>query len=132
MKKSKLFTTFLIINVILLIGSNNVLANTQNTNNIVLLANEAEVKCDSLFSDEIKADLENILKIMRIAAPLVVILFTTFEFISAMVSNDKEALNKAASKLVKRLALVVLLFFLPMILNLLLSFIDAKYSTCIS
>lgn len=132
MKKSKLFITFLIINVILLIGSNNVLANTQNTNNIVLLANEAEVKCDSLFSDEIKADLENILKIMRIAAPLVVILFTTFEFISAMVSNDKEALNKAASKLVKRLALVVLLFFLPMILNLLLSFIDAKYSTCIS
>lgn len=132
MKKSKLFTTFLIINVILLIGSNNVLANTQNTNNIVLLANEAEVKCDSLFSDEIKADLENILKIMRIAAPLVVILFTTFEFISAMVSNDKEALNKAASKLVKRLVLVVLLFFLPMILNLLLSFIDAKYSTCIS
>ncbi len=132
MKKSKLFITFLIINVILLIGSNNVLANTQNTNNIVLLANEAEVKCDSLFSDEIKADLENILKIMRIAAPLVVILFTTFEFISAMVSNDKEALNKAASKLVKRLVLVVLLFFLPMILNLLLSFIDAKYSTCIS
>ena len=99
---------------------------------MALLANEAEVKCDSLFSNEIKADLENILKIMRIAAPLVVILFTTFEFISAMVSNDKEALNKAASKLVKRLVLVVLLFFLPMILNLLLSFIDAKYSTCIS
>ena len=132
MKKSKLFITFLIINVILLIGSNNVLANTTNNNNMALLANEAEVKCDSLFSNEIKADLENILKIMRIAAPLVVILFTTFEFISAMVSNDKEALNKAASKLVKRLVLVVLLFFLPMILNLLLSFIDAKYSTCIS
>ena len=61
-----------------------------------------------------------------------VILFTTFEFISAMVSNDKEALNKAASKLMKRLVLVALLFFLPIILNLLLSFIDAKYSTCIS
>ena len=132
MKKSKLFITFLIMSAMFFSGFNSVLADAKNTNNIVLLSNEAEVNCNSLFSDEIKADLENILKIMRIAAPLVVILFTTFEFISAMVSNDKEALNKAASKLMKRLVLVALLFFLPIILNLLLSFIDAKYSTCIS
>lgn len=132
MKKQKILVAFLIFNIIFVISPYKVYANPKNTNDIVLLNNEADVRCDSLFSSELRTDLENILKIMRIVAPLIVVFITTFEFISAAVSNDQEALNKAVNKLAKRLVLVALLFFLPIILNLLLSFIDVKYSTCIS
>lgn len=78
-----------------------------------------------------KVDLENILKIMRILGPILVVVFSLVDYLSAIVQKDDDSVKKANSKLVKRLVLVVLLFFLPIILDIILGIVDTSYTTCI-
>lgn len=86
--------------------------------------------CAGILGD-FKTDLEEILKIIRIIGPLLVVIYSTYDYLSAVLKKDDDALKKANGKLVKRLILVAILFFLPIILDLILGFIDEKYTTCI-
>lgn len=76
-------------------------------------------------------DLSNILKVMRIIAPILVALYTTYDYVASILSKDAEQMKKSNSKFIKRLILVVVLYLLPVIINLLLGIIDESYSTCI-
>lgn len=89
-----------------------------------------EENCTGLLNG-FEKDLEGILKIIRIIAPLLVILLSVYEFIVAIANKDDDALKKANSRLIRRLILVVVLFLLPTLLNLLLMFINENYTTCI-
>lgn len=130
MKKYTFILILLLINIIVFIKPNEVYAN--DTNVVLLNDTIAEEVCTGLLGEHLKKDLENILKIMRIVAPLLVVFLTSAELISAVASKDDDALKKAMGRLTTRILLVVVLFFLPIILNLLLGFIDNKYSTCIN
>ncbi|MDD4706047.1 MAG: hypothetical protein PHS24_02380 [Bacilli bacterium] len=152
MKKKTFFLIFIFLITSLFISPNIVLANNTNTNdnyNITLLkedndsSNEEEASipeennyenqvCEGLLGDTLKKDIESILNVMKIIAPLLVVIFTIYELISAVASKDDDALTKALSRLTTRIILVAVLFFLPILLNLLLGFIDSKYSTCLS
>lgn len=99
---------------------------------INLLDNNSDQVCDSLLGPAFKKDLEQIFKIMLVAGPLIVVVLTSVEFISAIASKDDDAIKKCTAKLTTRLILVAVLFFLPILLNLLLSFLDEKYTTCIN
>ena len=99
---------------------------------ISLLENElSEEKCEGLLGENLKKDLEFILKLMRVIGPLVVVVLTTIEFVGAVASKNDDVLKKGMSKLITRLVLVAVLFFLPMLLNILLNFLDSNYTTCI-
>ena len=78
-----------------------------------------------------KNELDVILKIIRIVAPLMVIIYSTYDFVGAIFSNDTDLLKKATSRLLSRLILTAILFFLPTILNIILSIIDTSYTTCV-
>ncbi|MDD2409384.1 MAG: hypothetical protein PHD03_01530 [Bacilli bacterium] len=154
MKKKILVLIFILFITSLFISPNIVLANnlnnTNNTNNnIVLLkkdkgssddGNVSEIEennsddqvCEGLLGPTLKKDIEFILNVMKIIAPLLIVIFTIYELISAIVSKDDDALTKALGRLKTRIILVAILFFLPVLLNLLLGFIDNKYSTCLS
>lgn len=154
MKKKTLFILFIFFIASLFISPNIVLANnlnniTDTTFNKVLLEedndstnNDADVAteeygsddqvCEGLLGDTLKKDIESILNVMKIIAPLLVVIFTIYELISAVVSKDDDALTKALSRLTTRIILVAILFFLPVLLDILLGFIDNKYSTCLS
>ena len=68
----------------------------------------------------------DIIKYIAIAALLVL---STFDFIKAIISNDKDALKKAGTTAAKRFIFVVILFFLPIIIDLLMRLFGA-YGTC--
>lgn len=68
----------------------------------------------------------NIIKYVAIAALLIL---STVDFIKALVSNDKDALKKAGVTTAKRFIFCVLLFFLPIIVDFIMSLIGA-YGTC--
>lgn len=130
---NKFLLIFLILLVSFIIGIKEVYADTaeyQNNYSVKFLADDDTV-CESLLGPSFKRDLEQVFKIMLIAGPLIVLVLTTTEFISAIVNKDDDAIKKCASKLTTRLVLIVVLFFLPILLNLLLSFLDDKYTTCI-
>ncbi len=130
---NKFLLIFLILLVSFIIGIKEVYADTaeyQNNYSVEFLADDDTV-CESLLGPTFKRDLEQVFKIMLIAGPLIVLVLTTTEFISAIVNKDDDAIKKCVSKLTTRLILIVILFFLPILLNLLLSFLDDKYTTCI-
>ena len=72
--------------------------------------------------------LKTILNYIRIIGPILVVLLSAIDFIKAVVGTDEKAMKEAQSKLVIRLVAAVLLFLVPTLVELLLSFINA--TTC--
>ena len=68
----------------------------------------------------------NIIKYVAIAALLVL---STVDFIKALVSNDKDAIKKATMTTAKRFIFVVILFFLPIVVDFIMRLFGA-YGTC--
>ena len=57
---------------------------------------------------------------MKILGPTIAIVFGTLDFTKAIVASDEEKMKKAQSSFVKRLIAALLLFFVPIIVELLL------------
>lgn len=134
MKHNYSFLFILLIFISIFIGIKEVNANLiyeEKDYAINLLADGSEEVCESLLGENLKNDLEQVLKIIRVAGPLIVVFLTSMEFIVAITGKDDDAIKKCTQKLMTRLILIVVLFFLPILLNLLLSFLDNKYTTCI-
>lgn len=71
-------------------------------------------------------------KIIKYAAIILVVVMSTVDFAKATVSQDKDLLKKASISAAKRLIFAVIIFFLPLLLNFLLSWLGDAYSTCVS
>ncbi|MDO4375553.1 MAG: hypothetical protein Q4C33_00035 [bacterium] len=98
-------------------------------NNNVYAATESS--CQGLLGESTMEDLTNVFKYMKILGPVLVIIYSTIDYVTALVNKDAEEYKKVNKKLITRLILTVSLFFLPIILNLLLSFINETYTTCV-
>ena len=90
----------------------------------------SQATCEGILGT-FKDDLVNIFKIIKIAGPILVFVYSAWDFLSAIFMKDDAQLKKASSKLVKRLILIAVLFFLPTILNVLLGIINASYISCV-
>lgn len=91
---------------------------------------DGEVTCSSL--GDFKGDLQNIFKAFKIVAPILTLVLSSVEFLVAVTSKEGEGLKSASKKLSTRLILVAVLFFLPIILNVILDLVFPGASTCIS
>jgi hypothetical protein len=70
-------------------------------------------------------DLQNVLDILKIAGPLLVVGFTIFEGVKALTGGDSAAeLKKVSQRLVKRLVYCVLLFAIPILVEVMLKVMD--------
>ena len=70
-------------------------------------------------------DLVNVLKIAKIAGPLLVVGFTIFESVKALTGGDSAAeLKKVSQRLVKRIVYCVLLFAVPILVEIGLKIMD--------
>lgn len=72
----------------------------------------------------LRQDLQNVFDFCKIVIPLLIIGLSVFDFIKAVAGKDDKDLKKAFNKLLKRLALAVVFFFLPTLINLLLDLMD--------
>ena len=70
--------------------------------------------------------INRILTWIKIAVPIIVIVFGLVDFSKVVVSQDQDALKKATSKFTKRCLVAVIIFFVPSIIMILLGWID-KY-----
>lgn len=91
-------------------------------------------QCNSLFGDvENDQDpaywMQWVLTAMKYVAIAALLLYVTMDFIKALVANDKDALKKASATAIKRFIYCVIIFFLPIIVELLMSLVGA-YGTC--
>ena len=64
---------------------------------------------------------------------LLVIIFSSIEFIKVIIANDAEAMKKAQSKLIYRIVAIVLLLLLPLVTNIVIGLVisgDITDFTC--
>ena len=92
------------------------------------------VNCDYLLGDPddskyIAYWLQWALDLMKYLGIIALFVMSTVDFVKALVQNDQDALKKAATTSLKRFVLCVLLFFVPIIVDTLMSFLGA-YGTC--
>ena len=59
--------------------------------------------------------------ILRIAAPILVVVFGSLDYAKAVLASDAEKMEKSKKKFPKRLILVVLFMLIPVVINLILS-----------
>lgn len=95
---------------------------------------EVSVNCDGIIGKDMLDFLNKIFGWIQIIAPIVVIILGGVDLAGAVLQDDKDALKKATSKFIKRLIVAVALFFIPIILEFILTIfnkaIGADSSTC--
>ncbi|MDD6224550.1 MAG: hypothetical protein PUB18_06105 [bacterium] len=80
--------------------------------------------CEGIIGSDLLEIIDEIFTYIKIAAPILLIVLGCADFGQAVISDDKDALKKAASKFVKRAVICVAIFFIPSIVNYLLGFIE--------
>ena len=80
---------------------------------------------------DVKQDVQNVFDFCKIVIPLLIMGLSSYEFIKAVTAKDDKGLKKAASTLLKRFALAVVFFFLPVILNWFLDLLGTNSSVCV-
>ena len=80
---------------------------------------------------DLQTDLNNFFNFFKAIVPLLVIGLSSYDFIKAITNKDDKDIKKAFSRLLKRLICAVILFFLPVLIELLLSFIIDNADVCI-
>ena len=74
-----------------------------------------------MIDEDLKEVLQLALKIIRIVAPILLIIFATVDFSQAVISQDKDIMKKAVSKVIKRAIAAIAVFFIPLLVSLLLN-----------
>ena len=73
--------------------------------------------------------IQSIFNIVKYIVPIILIVLTIVEFLTAVTSGDKDNITKALKKTYTRLIIVAIIFLVPTLLNLLLSFVTEN-GTC--
>ena len=85
--------------------------------------------CNGLLTPGAYDMLQGALNIIRIAVPALLIILGSVDLGTAVVSDDKDSLKKATSKLIKRCLAAVAIFFIPLIVNLLINLVESSTGT---
>ena len=94
-----------------------------------LIGSTDNFTCENIFytvnSDGSKSEkslkiiLDGIFALMKILAPVITIVLTVIDYIKSLTNNSSESIKKANIRMVKRVAITILVVFLPYLLELL-------------
>ena len=85
------------------------------------------INCGHLIDEDLKAVIQLVLKWVRIGAPILLIILMSVDFGQAVISQDQDAMKKATSKAIKRAVAAVALFFIPLLVSVMINWIDSSY-----
>ena len=90
----------------------------------------APINCNDLLPSDVLTLLKNILKYIKYFGPILVMAFTIFDLIKTVVSGENTEIKKIFIKFIKRLVAAILLYFIPILVNLLLRVFNMNISDC--
>lgn len=93
--------------------------------------------CKDLFSKNFRTKILQILNIVKIAVPIMLIVLGTVDFATAVFSGSTDEMKKSQKTFIKRLIASVLVFLVPVFVNLILTLANKVWSyispeTCIN
>lgn len=75
--------------------------------------------------------MQKILTYIKIAGPFLLLIFTSIDYLKALITSDDDSMAKTHKKLIIRIVLALLLFFIPTLVNAVLDLFDFSTSqTC--
>ena len=83
--------------------------------------------CQELFGQEFLTALRDyVFTPIKVIAPILLLVFTTLDFAKIVFSDNKDGLSKAGTRFLKSAIAVLIVFFAPNIIELILSFINSR------
>ena len=142
MQKKVLLFVLLILGLFVFKPCNIYALESIDDNSITLISDNYSVQsreaenCNSLLGNPEDEDsvawlVQKVLNYVKIAGPMLVLVFSCIDFLKLIIQSDADAMTKAQKKLYTRLALAIFLFFVPDLVNVLLSLFGITTSqTC--
>ena len=81
-----------------------------------------EDSCNAILTPTLAKVVQNILKFVQYLGPVLVIVLTIVDFVKAALSGEQDAIKKASQKFMKRIIAAILLFFVPLLVNIIFNF----------
>lgn len=91
---------------------------------------EEYTRCDKMISDGMVKILDDIFLIIQLAIPAILIIMTMIDFTKAIGSSEKEDLNKAFQKFVKRAIVAMAIFLVPTLIDFLMDVTGVSDGVC--
>lgn len=82
---------------------------------------EIIVTCEDLIDEKLRDKIGSYLNIIKIAVPIILILFGIIDFCKAVFAGDEEKMKKAQKDFIMRLGIAIIFFLIPTIVDFLLS-----------
>ncbi len=101
-------------------------------NRFLLFLVDWSQECNILGSkgDRLYDLVQYILDIIMIAVPILVVVLVTVDFVRAVVAGKEEDMKKAQGTAIKRIVIGVVIFFIPVLVNVILKIIGITSGTC--
>ena len=81
---------------------------------------EIIIDCEGLLGEDLINKIISYLNIIKIAIPIILIVFGIIDFIKAIFAGNEEQMKKAQKDFIKRIGIAILIFFVPTIVNFIL------------
>ena len=102
-----------------------IISNMQNSANVSMPNdNPVQNTCEDLINEDLKNVIDIALNVVRIVAPILLIILTAVDFGQVVISNDKDAMPKAISKAIKRAIAALVIFFIPFLVDLIIDWLN--------
>lgn len=88
--------------------------------------NDQPISCEHLLDEDLKKVINLVMDIVRIAVPVLLLVLTAVDFGQVVISQDQDAMKKAISKVIKRAIAAVALFFIPLLVKVMINWIDTS------
>lgn len=89
--------------------------------NKIILGSDVTISCNGILGQDLVDFIDKLYGYIQIAAPILLIILGIVDFSQAVISNDQDALKKATNKFVRRAIVCVIIFFVPLVINILLN-----------
>ncbi len=104
--------------------SDNEYYENEATTGPTVVISTSDASCSGIIgSGDFRTVLTEFLDMIRILAIAMVVVFSTIDFAKALIAQDSDALKKSTSHAFKRLIIAIVIFFTPVLLNILLGLI---------
>lgn len=84
--------------------------------------------CEGIYGKTLD-DMKAAIKAFKIIGPIMVMVYTVVEYLGAVTDKDADKLKKANQRLISRFILLLVLFFLPDLINIILKLVGVSSTT---
>lgn len=86
------------------------------------------VTCEALFDADLRELIDELLTYPKIIVPVLVIVLGMLDLGKAVIASKEDEMRKAQATFIKRVILGVVIFFVPVIVNVLMDIADAVWT----